>query len=245
MQQWRLIPTLEADGALQMAIDRWLFEQCANHGHPPTLRFYTWSPAAISLGRFQRDWPDHWTTLNWQGQPINLVQRPTGGRAVLHVNDLTYSLVLPDQSGRRRETYESICEFLVQGWRSLGITLHYGTAGRGYIGQPNCFGSATAADLVTESGAKFIGSAQAWQTTTVLQQGSMQLQPDPTLWETVFAAASASPQIPSLSQSRIIETLVDTAAHYFKIQFHQFPFSSNEWAAIHAQLSPQTNGLLL
>lgn len=245
MQQWRLIPPIEANGALQMAIDLWLFEQCANHGHPPTLRFYTWSPAAISLGRFQKDWPEHWTTLHWQGQPINLIYRPTGGRAVLHVNDLTYSIVLPDQSGRRRETYEYICEFLVRGWQSLGINLHYGTAGRGYIGQSNCFGSATAADLVTESGAKFIGSAQAWQGATVLQHGSMQLQPDPSLWKTVFATATIIPQVPSLPQSRITKTLVETAAQYFKVQFHQSPLSVSEWAVIQSQLSSQTSGVLL
>jgi lipoate---protein ligase len=237
MQQWRLIPPIEADGALQMAIDRWLFEQCAHYGHPPTLRFYTWAPAAISLGRFQRDWPNHWAMLNWQGHPINLVHRPTGGRAVLHVNDLTYSIVLPNQSGRRRETYEYICGFLVRGWQSLGINLHYGIGGRGYIGQPNCFGSATAADLVTESGEKFIGSAQAWQGGTVLQHGSMQLQPDPFLWETMFGTATAIPQIPSLSQARVTETLVETAAQYFKVKFHQFPLSVSEWAAIQSQLS--------
>jgi lipoate-protein ligase A len=244
MQQWRLIPILEAGGAIQMAIDRWLFEQCANHGHPPTLRFYTWSPAAISLGRFQKDWPDHWTNLQWQGQPIDIVQRPTGGRAVLHVNDLTYSIVAPGQSGRRRETYEYLCGFLVQGWQSLGVRLHYGTVGRGYIGQPNCFGSATAADLVTESGAKFIGSAQAWQGTTVLQHGSMQLYPDPTLWETVFASATSIPKTPSLRCSRIAETLVETATQYFNVQLTEFPFSASEWAEIQSQLSPQTNAVL-
>lgn len=236
-QQWRLIPMLEADGALQMAIDRWLFTQCADHGHPPSLRFYTWSPAAISLGRFQKNWPNHWTNLYWQGHLIDIVHRPTGGRAVLHVNDLTYSIVLPDQSGRRRDTYEYLCGFLIQGWRAFGVNLHYGSAGRGYIGQPNCFGSATTADLVMESETKFIGSAQAWQGTTVLQHGSIQLQPDPPLWETVFGSTMSIPQPPPLPCSRIAETLVAVAAQYFNVQLNALPFSASEWAAIKSQSS--------
>jgi lipoate---protein ligase len=89
MQQWRLMPMVRGSGALQMAIDRWLLDQCTHHKHPPTLRFYTWSPAAISLGRLQKQWPDHWHNLAWQGQPIDIVRRPTGGRAVLHAGDLT------------------------------------------------------------------------------------------------------------------------------------------------------------
>ncbi|HSM82971.1 MAG TPA: lipoate--protein ligase family protein, partial [Nodosilinea sp.] len=89
---WRLIPPIAAPGAVQMAIDTWLLDQHQRHGHPPTLRFYTWSPAAISLGVSQRQQiPEHWRGLRWQGQPVDLVQRPTGGRGVLHQGDLTYS----------------------------------------------------------------------------------------------------------------------------------------------------------
>lgn len=223
-----------------MAIDRWLFDQCAHHGHPPVLRFYNWSPAAISLGRFQKNWPVHWSDLTWQGQPIDIIHRPTGGRAVLHVNDLTYSIVLPNQSGRRRETYEYICGFLIQGWRSLGLNLHYGSAGRGYIGQPNCFASATAADLVTELGSKLIGSAQAWQGRTVLQHGSMQLQPDLDLWEAVFASETMSPDhLPT--PSVIEEVLIKEAAECFNVKLNLLPFSTSEWAAIHSQINPRTS----
>ena len=55
---WRLIPLLSASGSVQMAIDQWLLEQHLAGKHPPTLRFYTWQPTAISLGYHQRRWPE-------------------------------------------------------------------------------------------------------------------------------------------------------------------------------------------
>ena len=145
---WRLIPLLEAPGNVQMAIDRWLLEQHQQKNHPPTLRFYTWSPPAISLGYHQRQYPEYWEYLTWQGEKLDLVRRPSGGRAVLHQGDLTYAVVTSGLTGSRLQMYEKICEFLIQGWRSLGVELHYGTEGRGYIHNPNCFATATSADLV-------------------------------------------------------------------------------------------------
>jgi lipoate---protein ligase len=173
-----------------MALDQWLFEQCASGQHPPVLRFYTWSPPAISLGKNQHRWPQHWQQLVWQQQPVALVRRPSGGRAVLHQGDLTYLLVV-DQSGNRRQAYRSLCEFLIQGWQALGVTLDFGGAGRGYLEQPNCFAIATDADLVRPEGTKLIGSAQAWRGTTVLQHGSMRLQPDLELYAQVFGTDDA------------------------------------------------------
>ena len=61
---WRLIPLLEANGKLQMSIDNWLLSQHQHHHHPPTLRFYTWHPVAISLGISQkRRFPSHWQNI--------------------------------------------------------------------------------------------------------------------------------------------------------------------------------------
>ncbi len=187
---WRLIPLLEAAGTVQMAIDSWLLEQHQSGKHPPTLRFYTWSPAAISLGYHQHQYPEYWQNLTWQGKKLDLVRRPSGGRAVLHQGDLTYAVVTSALTGNRLEAYQKICEFLIQGWRSLGVELQYGTAGRGYIHNPNCFGTATSADLVLTDGSKLIGSAQLRRGKTILQHGSIRLQPDAKLFAEVFGAES-------------------------------------------------------
>ena len=236
---WRLIPELEATGNVQMAIDRWLLEQHHSGKHPPTLRFYSWSPPAISLGYHQRQYPEYWQDLTWQGQKLDLVRRPTGGRAVLHQGDLTYAVITSGLTGKRLEVYEKICEFLIQGWRSLGVELHYGTAGRGYIHNPNCFGTATGADLVLPNGSKLIGSAQLRRGRTILQHGSIRLQPDVELFSQVFGTESfMDVQLPqSLSVEKIISALVVAASDCFNMQINTQPLSKPEWEEILAHQS--------
>lgn len=231
---WRLIPLLEAGGNVQMAIDRWLLEQHQSGKHPSTLRFYTWSPSAISLGYHQRQYPEYWQNLTWQGHKLDLVRRPTGGRAVLHQGDLTYAVVTSGLAGSRLQVYEKICEFLIQGWRSLGVELHYGTEGRGYIHNPNCFGTATSADLVLPDGTKIIGSAQLRRGKVILQHGSIRLQPDTELLAQVFGAKSfTTGQLPqNLSVENIIAALVAAASDYFGVQIELQPLSSSEWEEI-------------
>ena len=235
-QVWRLIPLLEAPGQVQMAIDCWLLEQHIL-GHPSSLRFYIWSPPAISLGYHQRQYPAYWQDIVWQGEKLELVRRPTGGRAVLHQGDLTYGVVTSRLNGSRIQMYEKICEFLIQGWRSLDVELHYGTAGRGYIHNPNCFGTATSADLVTVDNCKLIGSAQLRRGKAILQHGSIRLQPNAELFAAVFGAESfTSVQLPqNLTMETIIAALVAAAIDCFNIQLVLQPLSEDEWKQILAK----------
>ncbi len=245
-QVWRLIPFLEAAGNVQMAIDRWLLEQHQSGKHPPTLRFYTWSPAAISLGYHQRQYPEFWQNLIWQGRKLDVVRRPnliwqgrkldvvrrpTGGRAVLHQGDLTYTMVTSGLNGKRLQAYQKICEFLIQGWRSLGVELQYGTAGRGYIHNPNCFGTATGADLVLPDGGKLIGSAQLRRAGAILQHGSIRLNQDAELFSQIFGAESwTKAQLPeNLSVEKIITTLIAAASDCFEMELVVQPLSQSEW----------------
>ncbi len=236
-QVWRLIPLLETAGNIQMAIDYWLLEQHHLGKHPPTLRFYTWSPPAISLGYHQKKYPESWQNLIWQGEKIDLVRRPSGGRAVLHQGDLTYAVVTSGIIGSRLQAYAKICEFLIQGWRSLGLELNYGQAGRGYIHNPNCFGTATGADLVLANGSKLIGSAQLRRGEAILQHGSIRLNPDLDLFGRVFAQKSFTPsQLPqNLNIETIIEALIIAACDCFNMQIEVQPLSETEWEAISAQ----------
>jgi lipoate---protein ligase len=239
---WRLIPLLEAAGNVQMAIDRWLLEQHQSGKHPSTLRFYTWSPSAISLGYHQRQYPEYWQNLTWQGHKLDLVRRLTGGRAVLHQGDLTYAVITSGITGNRLQVYEKICAFLIQGWRSLGVELHYGTEGRGYIHNPNCFGTATSADLVLPDGTKLIGSAQLRRGGTILQHGSIRLQPDAELFAQVFGAESfTTVQLhQNLSVEKIIADLVAAASDCFDMQIELQPLSPFEWQEILAKPISET-----
>ena len=235
---WRLIPPLEAPGVTQMAIDRWLLEQHRQGKHPPTLRFYTWNPAAISLGYHQQHYPQAWHQLTWQGKPLDLVRRPTGGRAVLHQGDLTYAAIASSLPGKRLAVYKQICQFLLAGWRSLGVDLDYGTATQEYIQNHNCFATATGADLITSAGDKVIGSAQLRKGKSILQHGSMMLTTDASLYCQVFN--QAAPQnlgnsIPHPSDrdlDKIIATLTQAAIASFKINLVEQPLSDAEWQDI-------------
>jgi len=215
-----------------MAIDTWLFDQHALGLHPPTLRFYTWCPPAISLGSLQKNWPQLWEDLIWQGQPVSLVRRPSGGRGVLHQGDLTYMVVISGLGHHRRQVYRRLCEFLIQGWRSLQVKLAYGQARETYHHNPNCFATATEADLVLADGSKFIGSAQAWRGRTVLQHGSIQLNPDPVLYETVFATPCPRSSLPDLPIETITQALLAAAQTCFQMQAQRQPLTPNEWRMI-------------
>lgn len=226
-----------------MQIDAWLLEHHRQGLHPSTLRFYSWSPPALSVGYHQRHIPPHWHSLTWQGKPIELVRRPTGGRAVLHLGDLTYALVTSGVADDRTTGYRHLCEFLIQGWRSLGVDLHYGQARRLYVHKANCFEVATNADLVTTDGIKLIGSAQLRRGSAILQHGSIRLAPDPELVAYVFGSPLASSplfrgiadiaqQPLDLLKMRVIEALTIAAAECFHTNLVEQPLSEAEWQAI-------------
>ena len=226
--EWRFIPYLEACGSTQMAVDEWLLEQHRLKGKPPVLRFYTWHPIAISLGYHQYHYPDFWQTLQWHGQPLDLVRRPSGGRAVLHQGDLTYSLIASGYRGRRRDIYAYLCGFLIEGWNRLDVSLHLG-AEHQYQRSANCFGTSTAADLVMNNGYKLVGSAQLYRDHCILQHGSIRLQPDPHLVKTVFGTPIIPPSaLANISLMTIIESLKEAAQTVFDITFKTQPLSQQE-----------------
>jgi lipoate-protein ligase A len=233
---WRYIPPIIASADQQMAIDSWLLSEHRLGHHPPTLRFYQWSPPAISLGYHQRQYPDFWRNLTWQGQKIALVRRPTGGRAVLHQGDLTYTVVNSGMNGNVSQVYSQICQFLITGWQNLGLELSYGVAGRGYIHSANCFGTSTGADLVDNWGSKFIGSAQLQQGQYVLQHGSMVLNGDNCLFEQIFGT-NAPKKVnlpPNLTLETIITTLKTAAEQCFDCQLLEQPLTAYEGQIIKA-----------
>ncbi|MBD1911834.1 MULTISPECIES: biotin/lipoate A/B protein ligase family protein [unclassified Leptolyngbya] len=228
-----------------MALDTWLLERHAAGAIPPTLRFYAWDPIALSLGYHQRQIPQHWNHLKWEGRSLPLILRPSGGRAVLHQGDLTYAIVGSGFKGGRIEVYQYLCEFLVQGWRSLAVPLHYGEAGRGYIHNPDCFETATGADLIMADGTKLIGSAQLRRNGAVLQHGSMRLCPDPDLFQQVFGTAIQVPDLPLVAdleerRATAITTLTQAAEEWFGVTLREEPLSEDEWVMVQARLKSKS-----
>ena len=236
-RKWRLVPPIDATGNIQMAIDRWLLHQHILGQIPPTLRFYTWSNPTISLGYHQCQYPEHWQSLVWHERPVDLVKRPTGGRGVLHQGDLTYAFIGSGFTGKRAEVYQQICQFLIDGWRSIGVELQYGKAGTGYIHNPNCFGTATSADLVCADGYKLIGSAQLIKSGAILQHGSMRLNPDLELFEKVFNEPISLPpmQVLQLNIPLIIDALTQFARKHFQVEFEIEPLCDRECSQIQSE----------
>ncbi len=223
----QIIPYSETSGKLHMNLDNSLLDRHSQNPQSPSiLRFYCWNPPAISLGFHQKQYPDRWNAIA-QNHHLDIVRRPSGGRAVLHKGDLTYAVITNvDIKGKRRshrEVYEYICEFLIQGFAELGITLNYGQAGRGYIHNPSCFSTATNADLVIADGRKLIGSAQVYRHNSVLQHGSIAIAPDHELLTELFEAEvpivgyqefKQNPQEELISE--LIEVLSQTARVHFQ-----------------------------
>lgn len=217
-----LLPTLQLAGCWQMAIDAWMLEQ-----RRPMLRLYRWRRPTLSLGRHQRRIEPHWCDLARSGA-IDLVRRPSGGRAVLHGGDLTYALVWPDATGRREPVYEQACRWLQEAFAALGQPLHFGhqtirspghrrpaAAGGVTGGQPaSCFALSTAADLVDTSGCKRIGSAQHWHQGCLLQHGSIQLNPSADLWRRVFRAPAPELRPLPLTAEGLERALIEAARRW-------------------------------
>lgn len=195
--RWWLLPTIEADGAWQMACDTWLLERAVAGCSEPVLRFYRWRRPTLSLGFHQRQLEPHWPGLAADGL-IDLVRRPSGGRAVLHAGSLTYALIWPQAPRERLTAYRRACGWLQAGFGALGLPLQFGRSA--LRGQPShCFALGTAADLCHRNGVKRVGSAQLWRRGQLLQHGSVLVAPPPALWQLVFGSAPA--ELPLLSGS--------------------------------------------
>jgi lipoate-protein ligase A len=142
-------------------------------GERPVLRFYAWAPPALSLGRFQPDTDPDLDACRRLG--VEVVRRPTGGRALLHGGDLTYAVAMRRPSGAAGHVdalYRTIAAGLIAGLGELGVVAEIG-GDRGPAG-PVCLVAAQGADLRVGD-RKLCGSAQVQRGSVVLQHGSVLL----------------------------------------------------------------------
>jgi lipoate-protein ligase A len=180
MRRWRLIADGAADGATNMAADDALLDAAAER-RIATLRLYTWRPPCLSLGYFQPLSDVDRAACAAAG--VTLVRRPTGGRAVLHADELTYAVAGPLDSppfdGSVVETYQRIAAALVAGLAALGLRAE-STGSRGVHARsgPACFDTAGAHEI-TVDGRKLIGSAQTRRGGALLQHGALPIGGDP------------------------------------------------------------------
>jgi len=161
-----------------MALDRAVQLSREEGSAPPTLRLYSWARPTVTLGRFQDPGGVDRDACAREG--IDVVRRFTGGRGVLHDDELTYAVVAGTDDGVPRgvaASYRHLCGALVEAYRSLGVEADLTTRDRGEGRTGACYLQTTRADL-SLGGHKLSGSAQVWAGSTVLQHGSFVVSRD-------------------------------------------------------------------
>lgn len=178
---WRLLQTPPARGAWNMALDEALLMSCLRGDSPPVLRLYAWNPPCLSLGYAQPFQDVDLARLNERGW--DLVRRPTGGRAILHADELTYAVIGPARhpllAGSVLESYRRLARALLAALRALGLPaeMNEESLAADRSANPVCFESPSAYEI-TVQGKKLIGSAQARRKDGVLQHGALPLAGD-------------------------------------------------------------------
>jgi lipoate-protein ligase A len=174
---FRLLVQEPDDGRRNMAVDEAL-ASCAGDGlSPPTLRLYGFAPPTLSLGRFQRA-RELVDPVRLAEAGITLVRRPTGGQAVLHDRELTYSVALGRahlEPFTKREIYQFIAGLLLAGLEALGIRGQSSRAALGSPHDPDCFRSTGQYEIADQAQRKLIGSAQVLTRRWSLQHGAIPL----------------------------------------------------------------------
>jgi len=180
--QWRLLVTPPAPGAWNMAVDEAILSSIGQHLVTPTLRLYAWQPPCLSLGYAQPSAdgdPLRLAERGWQ-----MVRRPTGGRAILHTDELTYSVIGPLSEprlvGSVLESYRCLASALLHALRRLGIPAESHAAPAAVessVKGPVCFEVPSSYEI-TVGGKKLIGSAQARRKEGLLQHGTFPLSGD-------------------------------------------------------------------
>jgi lipoyl(octanoyl) transferase len=223
MKPWRLLITPPARGAWNMAVDESILEHTqAGRGESlPTLRLYAWAPACLSLGHAQPCADVDSARLKERGWEV--VRRATGGRAILHTDELTYSVTGSAEesllTGGVLESYNRIAQALLLAVKNLELPVEMKEGKENDHATPNpvCFEVPSTYEI-TVDGKKLIGSAQARKKEGVLQHGSLPLTGDLTricqalVFENETAREEASKRL--LARATTVESALGRAVSW-------------------------------
>jgi lipoate-protein ligase A len=211
-----MIPFSVNSGAENMRIDEDILNSAIlAKDSVPKFRLYGWKPACISLGRNQDD--KFLDKEFLKKNNIDVVRRLTGGRALLHDNEITYSFICPTSYLKNGEhvlsSYMEISQILIEKFKKLGIELEFGTSKAIKTKFDYCMLISTGADLCYKN-KKLIGSAQCRKNGYILQHGSILYDYDKILLEKIFKEEINTEEIvtikeisPNLTKYDIIKIL--------------------------------------
>ena len=205
---WRLLNYRPYSAFENMAIDEAVFQETVKNKKPPTLRFFGWRPAAVSIGYFQ-ELKNEINFNQCQLNGVDIVRRITGGKAVYHRDEVTYSLTAENSEKIFPEnisgTYEKISLCLARGLSELGIHAHLAEGGKSAAGKkknasPGCFSVPSGNELLVD-GRKICGSAQMRTHGGFLQHGSLLMTFDPVETAALIPSSRASKPAEKLRSS--------------------------------------------
>lgn len=185
MKKWRLILSPPLDGPLNMAIDEAVFRHCRT----PTLRIYSWKNPTLSIGYFQK--ADEYLIDRCRSNSVALVRRPTGGRAVLHQHEITYSVTAEYRDFPPPTSlsgiYLKLAKWQIDALKSVGIKAEVGEkrSTRAYSKVKSCFKSGTPYEI-NVGGKKISGSAQRRDKKCFMQHGSILMDIDCSLYSSLL-----------------------------------------------------------
>lgn len=194
-ESWYFIDSGHCAPSFNMALDEALLTWHSEGKIPPTIRFYGWDPPTLSIGYFQTVEKEiNIDAVKSSG--LGFVRRPTGGRAVLHDQELTYSVIVsenhPEMPKSVTEAYRVISEGILEGFKQLGLHAYFAIPTSSnemdQLKNPRssvCFDAPSWYELVVE-GRKVAGSAQTRQKGVILQHGSILLDLDEDLLFSLF-----------------------------------------------------------
>ncbi|KGR74619.1 lipoate--protein ligase family protein [Ureibacillus sinduriensis] len=197
--KWYFINSGPCSPSYNMALDEALLDLHSQGAIPPVIRFYEWNPATLSIGYFQSAEKDIDLQMVKE-QKLGFVRRPTGGRAVLHESELTYSIIVteqyPEMPASVTEAYRVLSEGLLLGFQNLGLDAYFSIPDteekQADLKKPKsavCFDAPSWYELVVE-GKKVAGSAQTRQKGVILQHGAILLDLDEEKLLSVFKFSS-------------------------------------------------------
>lgn len=238
---WRLIRDGAGDAAWNMAADEAILEAVLAGESPPTLRFYRWAKPAISLGRFQQgERVLHLALCRQRNIPI--VQRLTGGKAVLHGHDLTLCLVAPlrcfSPAHRVVEVHLRLVNGLRRGFYLLGIDACPARRVDSHVlrgAHAGCFERTLPGDLTTPDGVKLVGGAQYRRAEVVMEQMSIPCAPLPEALRGCLHPWNepAPSPLQGMPIDDLIHALAQGIADEFDVEWHVAALTAREVARAH------------
>lgn len=239
MNIWRVVDTEINSGSLNMAIDESLLDTHIENPETPILRFYKWEKPTVSIGRNQAK--EDINKEEVRNLDFDLVRRPTGGMAVLHQGEFTYSFVsskkfeIPDSVF---DAYLEISNALITGLKFLAEEISFDIGNQKsseYVDKSFCFATSTPADL-SYMGYKVVGSSQLRRKDALLQHGSILVNQDFSLLKKIFV--NPDPNVKGMNLKDIISftpdydfikaSIIRGFEEYFKVKFVYQDLSEKE-----------------